>query len=286
MGEDFLMKIAFVAILGICLFFYGLTHRHAKEPVDVVIPCCQKDAKVLDLCIEGIRKQGRNIRRVIVVSKTPLTDKAEWFDEKLYPFTIADLGKEIFPNDPSKAKWFSSECSRRGWIYQQLLKLYAPLVIPKISSNVLILDADVIFLRPVEFLTESGIGLYGTGTEWHGPYFKHMSRLLPKLRRVFPPHSGVCHHMLFQKRVIRNLFAKIVAYHKKEPWKALCACIDPDEIEGSCLSEYEIYFNYLFSNSGQAKLRPLKWDQTADFSEATLQASLQNGCDYIACHTR
>ena len=46
----------------------------------------------------------------------------------------------MFHGDAEKAREFlASPVTRIGWIYQQLLKLYAPFVIPGISSNVLVL---------------------------------------------------------------------------------------------------------------------------------------------------
>ncbi len=84
----------FVVIFFFILFVLAKLSIHfdkkhynlSNDPIDVVIPCTNKDKKTLDLCIDGIRKYGKNIRRVIVVSSKPLTDKAEFFDEKLYPF--------------------------------------------------------------------------------------------------------------------------------------------------------------------------------------------------------
>ena len=54
----------------------------SEDPIDVIIPCTDKDLETLDLCIQGIRKNGPNIRRVIIISDQKLTEKAEWFDEK------------------------------------------------------------------------------------------------------------------------------------------------------------------------------------------------------------
>ena len=47
-----------------------------------MIPVCQKDLRTLDYAIDGIREYGRGIRRIIIVSDKPYTDKAEWFDEE------------------------------------------------------------------------------------------------------------------------------------------------------------------------------------------------------------
>ena len=43
--------------------------------IDVVIPAHKKDIDTLDLCIDGIRKNVKDVRRIIVVSKEKLTDK-------------------------------------------------------------------------------------------------------------------------------------------------------------------------------------------------------------------
>ncbi|MDB6082063.1 MAG: hypothetical protein JWO53_1335, partial [Chlamydiia bacterium] len=122
-----------------------------KDPIDVVIPCTSKDLGTLEVCIRGIKKYGKNIHRVIVVSDKRYTDSAEWFDEKLYPFSKFDIALNILGEEAKAREFQDAPNSRLGWIYQQFLKLYAPFVIPKISSNVLILDADTVFVNPIAF---------------------------------------------------------------------------------------------------------------------------------------
>ena len=103
--------------------------------------------------------------------------------------------------DAEKTQYILSERKPQvGWYYQQLLKLYAAFVIPDISSNVLIVDADTIFLNPVHFLNAQHAGLYNPGTEYNPPYFEHAAKLIPNFKKLFPQHSGISHHMLFQKR--------------------------------------------------------------------------------------
>lgn len=266
-------------LLWIFLILCSLVYAH--DPIDVIIPCTHKDLPTLDLCIDAIKMHGRDVRRVIVISKEKLTDKAEWFDEKEYPFSLTDIGHTIFPNNPQTA----SDFSRGGWILQQLLKLYAPFVIPDISSNVLCLDADVIFFKPVEFINESNTALYAISKEFHLPYFIHMVKLLPSLSRAFINYSGICHHMLFQREILSELFAEIRAAHPgKKVWEAICSVIDPREIDGSCLSEYEIYFNYIFSRDKNVKLRPLMWTNAIGPSPEILRAHSQIGFDFVAYH--
>jgi hypothetical protein len=254
-----------------------------REPIDVVIPCHQKDLLTLNMSIEGILKYGANIRRVIVISSEKLTDKAEWFDEAAFPFTKKDVAKAIFQDNSQAEQYLANKENRIGWIYQQLLKLYAPTVIPEISSNVLILDADAIFLRPVEFIDQkTGGALFATGIEYYKGYFQHAARLIPWLKRLHSRHSGIAHHMLFQKAIVVDLLETIKIHHQMEPWQALCTCIDQKELQAACISEYEIYFNFALARTDQVKIRQLKWQNINSLD--SISECREKGCSYAACH--
>ena len=253
-----------------------------NDPIDVVIPCTNKDLPSLNLCINGIRKNGKNIRRIIVVSANKLTDIAEWFNESLYPFSKYDVAYEIFGNKKQATLYQNTPGNRLGWIYQQLLKLYAPFVIPNISSNVLILDADTIFLNPVEFLGRNHAGLLNIGTEYHLPYFEHGARLLPGFRRLFREYSGVSHHMLFQKSVLKDLFKCIELANHDKPWRCFCHCIDRTFLFSSSASEYELYFNFSLSRTNQLQIRSLKWENISDIT--LLEQYRDAGYTYVSCH--
>jgi hypothetical protein len=262
----------------------GYNFLHTNDPIDVIIPAVEKDKETLELCIESVKNYVTSLRRIIVISKNKLTDNAEWFCENDYPFNFESIGKAIYPDNEEKAKWFKNECPRKGWILQQLLKLYAPFVIPGISSNVLCVDSDVIFFKRQVFLNQSGGGIYANGREYRKPYFSHLKRLLPNLEKAYKDKSGICHHMLFQKEVLDQLFEDIKKEHNKEAWIAICQCIDHAEILKSPFSEYEIYFNYLFTYDSKAELRTLKWKNSGNLSEKTIKEYKKAGFDYVAFH--
>jgi len=260
-------------------------YKFSHEPIDVVFVCHPKDIRALDLAIEGIKKNGENIKRVIVVSSQKLTNLAEWFEETLYPFTKEDVALEMFNGIQAAAYNFCTDPkSRLGWIYQQLLKLYAPFVIPDISSNVLIVDADTIFLNPTTFMDSAGNPLFNVSNEFQPIYFQHAALLVPGFKKLFRNYSGIAHHMLFQKPVLEDLFAVIKSTHALEPWRALCKCIDLKHIYGSPLSEYEIYFNFIFARTKQAKVRLLTWSNIV-FNHYEIERYKQNGYHYVCCHT-
>lgn len=276
-------------LLSIFILFFNAkavlertVYQFNKEPLDVVIVAHEKDAATLPLVIDGVRNNIKH-RNIIVISQKPLTSKALWFDEAQFPFTKEMIAQEIF-KDHAKAQVFLGHPKTRiGWIYQQLCKLYALFVIPDISDNVLILDADTIFLRPVRFQKKDGRPKFTVATEYHRPYFVHMGRLIPGLEKVYKDKSGIAHHMLFQRSIMADLFETISNIHHEEPWKAICHCIDVNEIYGSCMSEYEIYFNFACTRTDQVHIRQLKW---CNMPLRTFLASdhRQNKMHYISCH--
>jgi hypothetical protein len=242
---------------------YGIQPKnyvlYPDDPIDVVIPCVAKDQETVKYSIASIRAYCEGVRRIIVVSSEPIDVEAEWFDESNFPFNKLDIALEIFPSNDQAVQFIQTKHSRIGWIYQQLLKLYAPFVIPDISSNVLILDADTILLRPTRFMDESGAAFFNVGKENHKPYFEHMARLLPYMQRVDPKYSGITHHMLFQKSILKDFISQVKKAHGIPMWKAILRCIDLRYVSRSSFSEYEMYFNFCLLNTDQYNIRPLKY---------------------------
>jgi len=259
-------------------------YNFSHEPIDVVIPCIKKDTRILDRVIDGIKKNGENIRQVFVVSPEKFSEKAFWFDEKKFPFTKQDVARVLFNDDLEQAQqYLCDKKSRVGWIYQQLLKFYAPFVIPGISQNVLILDADTIFLNKVRFQASSGAALFNTGREYHRPYFVHAKRAIPGFRKVYEQCSGITHHMLFQRCVLEDLFRTIRDTHKLEPWVALVKLIDHRYLYAG-LSEYELYFNFIFDRNKNVKMRHLMWKNSDDLE--SLEVFKKQGYHYVSFHAQ
>lgn len=233
---------------------------HTMQLIDVVIPAHEKDLLTLEHVIAAVRKNAANIQRIIVVSKEKYTNKAEWFDESLYPFSYQEISNILAGG-------------RVGWHYQQLLKLYACLVIPDISENILILDADTVFYRKVEFFSPEGLPLYNLckdkdldKSDFHQTSFRHILKILPDIAQNFPKEfvnvSGVCHHMLFQKKIILDLMARVEQADGSgdEFYKIFLR-----SREGS-VAEYNLYFYFLIScRPENYKIRILKYKNTAKF---------------------
>jgi len=285
------MKFSKIIVVAIFLHICNLSaFKFTFDPIDVVIPCHKKDLTTLNLVIDGARKNVKNVRRIIVVSESKLTDQAEWFDESQFPFTKQSIAHEIFADQPKKAEQLirqklTKKIQGVGWIFQQFLKLYSIFVIPDISNNVLIIDADTIFMKPISFQDPvTGAGLYNPSTEMHEPYFTHLKRVWPSFRKVLPQYSGISHHMLFQRSVMEQLFIELKAANaNEEPWKVFCHKIDLNWLGHSCMCvEYELYFNFVFAKSSDVQIRRLNWKNIPFRFFKKFKNSKYH---YLSCHT-
>jgi len=264
--------------------FEKTSYTFSRDPIDVVILCHKKDANTLPNGISSVQRCVIGLRRIIIISAEKYTDDAEWCDESIFPFTKESILLEICQSQ-NIAQQALKQTRTTGWIYQQFLKLYAPLCIPNISANVLIVDADVLFLQPVAFLQENGAGLYAVGSEYHKPYFEHMQRLLPDLKKLYNNYSGITHHMLFQREILIDFFDHIRAQHNLEPWVAIARTIKlnrENHLIHSCLSEYEMYFNFVFARTDQVSIRHLKWKNIMRLRQ--LKRCIAEHYDFVAQH--
>jgi hypothetical protein len=253
-----------------------------NDPIDVVMPCHEKDIPTLNECIDGVRKNVVNVGRVIVVSERKLTDQAEWVPESDYPFNKKSIAVEIFGNTHQAEQCLKNPKNRMGWIFKQITNFYHMRVIPGLSSNVLVIDCDTIFLRPIEFIDKKTLGgLYCPGTENHIPYFEHGKRIIPEFKKIFPQYSGISHHMLFQKTILDDMLNTIEKHGSAECWKVFCRAIDLAHVWGSPSADYELYFNFAFERTNQVKLRSLKWKNTSDINT---KKYYQRGFDFYSCH--
>lgn len=236
--------------------------------IDVIIPAHEKDIETLDICIEGIQNNVKDVRRIIVVSKDKLTDSAEFYPESNFSFSLEDVGNIVgFHNRTCK-------------YYGGSLQMTAPLVIPDLERDILTCDSDTIFLNPVEFIDEDDNALYSVSYDIpshinNHPYIEHCGKIIPELGKE-TKYSGICHHTLIQKDILQEIFNKVESHHGHpfwksnllvtlQPYKSLTHPIQvkngrPDHADCPLLiTTYEFYFNYVMKyHSDRCKIRPLK----------------------------
>ena len=233
---------------------------------DIIIPLGPNDLSIVKEMINYTKKNIVGYRNIYIVS----------YDSSLYFDDCIIINENIFPFSKKILENYIGNNDRVGWYLQQLIKLYSGFYIKNILDNYLVIDSDTYFLKPTTFF-KNNLPLYNIGTEYNIPYFQHMNKLHPSLNKV-TNYSGICHHMLFQKNILYDLFILVENYHKTKFYIAFLNCINQHDILGSGASEYEIYFNYLhIYHKNKFIIRQLEWTNTNNLC-------LNSDYDYISYH--
>ena len=206
-----------------------------KNLFDIVIPIGPHDREVIKKQIIYTKKNIIGYRNIYLISYNPkiIVKGCITIDENIFPFTIDTV------------KQFHGGRRRNGWYLQQLLKLYAGFIIPNILDRYLVIDSDTFFLKPTRFVRKKKC-LYGYGDEDWKPYFIHMKRLDETFEKVFPKKSGICHHMIFEKKFIKEIIDIIEKNHGDKFYNVFLKHAEISSKSGA--SEYELYFNYIMKN--------------------------------------
>lgn len=233
---------------------------------DIVIPVGPDDIESIKEQIKYTKENVIGYRNIYIISFDPNIEIEDCItiNENIFPFS-----KKNIPNLTYKGK------CKAGWYLQQLLKLYAGFVIPDILERYLVIDADTYFMKKTTFIEDNKC-LYNFSNEYNKPYFNHMKKLDSNFEKVFRYFSGICHHMMFETKIIKEIFNIVEKNHNDTFYNIFIKSIDCNVL--SSASEYEIYFNYIFKyHIDNVKLRKLNWKN---------DGYLNNDKDYhyISCH--
>ncbi len=144
---------------------------------------------------------------------------------------------------------------RGGWYFQQVLKF--GLAARLQSKYYLVVDSDVVFVRPVSFFSQ-GKPLYAPGSEYHTPYFVAYRELMG--REAKREYSFIAHHMVFRSEIVLELLSSFQA--PELWWKSIANFITPRPplYSAAQFSEYETYGHFLKErHASEFGLRKLHW---------------------------
>lgn len=235
---------------------------------DIVIPVGPNDQSIVANQLKYTKKNIIGYRNIYLVccDSSLKIDGCITIDESIFPFNIRTVSK------------IHGKLERNGWYLQQLIKFYSGTVIPDILDRYLVIDSDTFFLKPIHFI-EDGKCLYNYGRECHIPYFIHMAKLCKDFRKMEKDKSGICHHMMFETKYIKEIIDLIETSHGDKFYNVFLNLVT--EKSGSGASEYEIYFNYILKyHKTDVKLRKLNWTNTGDF----VRVVSSDLYDYISYH--
>jgi FkbM family methyltransferase len=248
--------------------FIRLTNNRNDTKFDIVIPVGRNDIDIIENQIEYTKKNIIGFRNIYLIS----------YDISLKIKDCITISENIFPFSLETVAKYHGKRDRNNWYLQQLFKLYAGEFIPNILEDYLIIDADTFFLKPTSFF-EDGKTLFNYGLEYHIPYFTHMSKLHPKLFKIDILKSGICHHMMFKTKYLKDLFEMVEKYHSNNGLFYDIFLKYVVDYNHSGASEYEIYFNFIqYKYPNDFKIRALNWKNSSSLD-------LNSDCDYISYHS-
>jgi hypothetical protein len=257
-----------------------VTISTAVAPVDVVIPAHEKDFPVLRMAVRSVLRHVSPVRRLHVVSAQRFDwpgDRVRWVPEPALPElpTLADVRERWAAEEPGTA-------ARAPWVYQQLLKLGAGDYVEDLTPSYLVVDADVIFLRPVSFDPDAlGRFPFSRAFEYHAPYREAYARLVGE-----PPGTGfslTAHHMLYDRALMAELHTELAERHGV-PW--YWAYVDAvDKSEQSSISEMDIYGWWVLDRHPElGAVRQLSWRDVRVAPGMLGRAALAPDYDFVAAH--
>lgn len=219
---------------------------------DIFITVGPSDFEIIKYTLNLNLKNINNYKNIYIHSefKNFNFDKVNNINQSFFPFSRNEI------TDLIKNK------SRAGWIYQQLVGLYYPFI-QNNSENVLVIDSDVFFTKKIDFQSGSK-NIFTVGYEYHKPYFDHMKLLHPDLVK-HDQFSGISHHMIYNKTILKDLIKKVEDFHSEEFYKVFIKNLNKYEISGA--ADYEIYYNFALKNYKDMHLtRELVWTNLEKFS--------------------
>lgn len=249
---------------------------------DILVSHGPSDDDILPYTISQIRKYVKDFRNIYIVSHDAEIDLfnedvfkgTKVIDEKTFPFSIKDVDK------------FIQTPKRNAWYFQQLLKLYASLVIEEILDDYVVVDADTLFLKDISFKSGERY-MVNMGDEHHIPYFEHMKRLHPSFEKMVKL-SGITHHMIFNRTIVIEMMNLVERHHNSTPfWEVFLKEVVPEQRHGSGASEYEMYFNYMLKNHKDKIIpRKIKFENTGLPADVILNnyQNLPDGPYYASLH--
>jgi FkbM family methyltransferase len=249
-------------------YFNNLEHS-LNNIFDIVIPVGPNDIEIIEKQLEYTKKNIIGYRNIYLIS----------YDSSIYFEDCITIDENIFPFNIYTVEKNYGKSKRNGWYLQQLLKLYAGIVIKDILDKYLVIDSDTFFLTPTTFIEDNKC-LYDYGFEYHKPYFYHMEKLNKMFIKVDNNKSGICHHMIFEIKYIKEIIKIVEDEHKDLFYNVFFKSVDESNFESSGASEYEIYFNYILKNHNEnITIRKLKGCNTN-----ILFDSNNSNYDYISYH--
>lgn len=208
----------------------------SMDGIHVFVFCCAEYEHLLDDCLHLIKKNVvDDILSINIVSNKTITRNG------CTSIKDPDFWQLIDPD------FVYRNLYNHNWVKQQILKLS---VDRYVTGNVLIVDAEVLFTVPTQWIHNTGVDMYTYDFTmgWLDSNNRFMKELLDLDRQI--PDTFITESMIFVTDVLQEIKTTIEVKHGK-PWLVVLdelLLIGNERNSNYTISEYELYGNYFYKH--------------------------------------
>lgn len=208
------------------------------EPIELLSVVAGKDILVLPQCLSmAIRMSLNPINQItLVVPRKDIKNCSEYIGESVETVPVKVVCEEDLINEELRIRLKNKYKNRYGWVLQQLLA--DEYVLQAKSKGILLINADTVLLREIEFLEKSGRQLLMVCPWYHRPYYELLQEIIQS--PISPRTTHVTHHMLFQPEYMREIFQKFQIGNISKLADIIISLSDDEETSPLCV-EFELY---------------------------------------------
>jgi len=251
---------------------------------DLLIPVCPKDFNVLRYCLRSIRFFNPQPEEIFLVSPRPQEAERITKEEGIEARVYGD--EQLFD--------FAGEGPKPGW-FQQIIKLCQTVT----RDDYLVWDSDMILTRR--------LGVFNSDDR---PFLRYHIREKPHVnqsyldfmmrcfgQRPVMKTSMVCHHMFFQRPLVREMMSRFWAQHPKPNGSSDAEwfyrwLIGGGSTPKSSISEYEAYAHFVLDKFPdryevvQAQMSDITFVQGSRTDAAIKEWLIKLSTPIVALHKR
>ena len=199
----------------------------ADPGIHIIIFCKSEYRNAVSRCVQSVETFVKDI----ILSRTIVSNRRLEVDG--YELVLDHNFWQLFDPD-----FVHSRLYNINWIKQQLFKLQVDQLV---SGNVLILDAEVLFINDTNWMCGNQSTLYTTYSPHCQAYFDFIKDLVDQTQ--VNSSSCISDAMIFNTDVLIELRQRIQQLHQQQPYLETIDKLVSKH--GSSLSEFELYGNYV-----------------------------------------
>jgi len=149
---------------------------------------------------------------------------------------IKIISEDKYLSDSFRLKIKRTFGARYGWVLQQLLTV--EFVYKSKSQGVLMVNADTMILRNIQWVDSLGNQVLMASNEFHKPYYKLLCDI--GLIEKDPNYTFVTHHMLFQPQLLHAVLDQLQVKNLEAFFDLVLDHVDTKILSPLCI-EFELY---------------------------------------------